>query len=295
MKVNKGMLQFETTNQTVESLMKQVLEAQKVNTSKGTVMLKLNKLFNRSGTRRRQANEASGTQIRGERDLVGKQISELQNKAAMRLILDDISVYQNIDTKKYLIIYFINNGSLYIYEDHLLKVDKEMFVNNYSETLQDQIINDNRLLNKMIDRYEATQYQSMNALWEAYYDVLKDCVNSPEKVAEIKDKFGNRPAFDDNISNIKKFMQPYIRDEKWKDYLAGLKDLRTGAKRFKSPNLVELCDHFDVPTSTYYLHVYNALNLLIKTHGFDLLANISHDKDLKDNIEGLDEVEDSNV
>lgn len=273
MKVNRGSLHFDLQGN-LDDMMRQLLQAQKINTSAGTVNVKLNNLMLRSGTLRRNTTPSGPSEVSGDRDLVNTELSEMRSKFVMQQVLADISAYQTSMTKKILLVYLINEGVLFNFPDHLLRTDREMFTNNYSEELKDDIIRDNEFLNKVIGLIEEAEGRDTKVFWEKYDAKVKELMIDPEQFQALYEKMGRTAGSSKNVSNVKRQIKPYINPDKWEEYEAALKELRSGLKQYKAPSIENLCQYFELSKSSYDKGKFKAINLLQKTQGIDILRRV---------------------
>jgi len=282
MKVNsKGNLRFETQG-TFEQLMEQFIKAQHTTKSQGYVNIKLNELMMRSGGMRRMDNENRPKEVRGDQDIVNTELSQLRTQGIMKSIIGSISTWQEIESKKIIIIYLISEGNFFNFENHMLLTDMDMFTVDYDNDLKESIIRDNQQINKIIERYKGIEARDTQVIWDKYYKELEPLMIDPTDMQKVKENIGKTPGTSKNVSNIKQNMLRYIKPEKWEQYLAILKELRAGVKKFRAPTIVDLCNYFDISKNVYDKKRFTVINLLQKTQGIDVLRTIEEDTDYGD-------------
>lgn len=283
MKVNEGELKFDESPMSLEDMVRQIFEKQKINTSVGYVNTKINKLFMKSDTKRYQEGATatvSTKTARDDRDLTNKRINYLRSEYQMRMILGDISVFHNIETKKILLVWLIRKGFLYNFPNtcHLVE-DEELFSRKFSADDAAQIIDDNKYLNKLIDRYKSKEYKDVRLALERYDNFVKSAIKPDLKYEDLKEQYGLRAIHEEQVSNIKKYMMYWIQEDKWTQYVAELVELRKNTKYYSRGVTDEiLCNHFDLSISIYYKNYFEALNLLIKTSSFDLMRELDNEE-----------------
>ncbi len=277
MKVNRGTINIDVTGD-VESIVSGMLKANKVNTSSYLVNLQLNRIFVRSDKKRGQKdpNTTTGEKyIRNEDDIVNTRLGNIKTANTMRIILNDISAYHSYDTKVRLVIFFIQRANLYTFADHHLIEDPARITSNYNETTLNEIIQSNMRINKLMDDFEAIEYKDVKIYINKYHDLTKQYLKPELSYEDLLATLGTRPLYDKEISNVKIYMRHWINEDYWDDWVEALKEGRQRAMGYRTPSVDQLCSFFGTSRATFNRKIADALNLLVNSHGGDLLNDMT--------------------
>jgi hypothetical protein len=273
MKVNEGSISFDfNTENSLESMVRQVVSLN--NTPRYTEYI-MRGLTAKTGKYRYQSGSKviDRSVLRAE-DTSKMLLDNIESTALLKSMLQTISTYPKLSTKKILLINFMNKGTPYSFRDDFkLVTDPNNLTTEYDPSSASQIIEDNKYLNKILTGYFNSNDRNADLAWSNFFDRIKPIVTE-EGFEYIKVELHNRLIFEQNDNMITAMFDYLLEPDLVGELRAALTEFRSVIGAIAKPKINYLCQLFEISESTYKRNELSAINLLVTTYGIDLTREV---------------------